>query len=108
MQKDRWLDVVAEIKKNFQVEDSGTINDDEQGGTVTEFIVFESPMGIIRLEFSTHPLILETKTKYHKRIGSETEIEYVFSPTEKSSKLEVFRWDEALDDWQAFKTQAFS
>lgn len=108
MQKDRWQDVVAQIKRDFPVEDSGIIEDDEQGGTVTEFIVFESPMGTIRLEFSTHPLILETKTKYHKRIGSETEIEYVFSPTEKSSKLEVFRWDEAADDWQPFKTQAFS
>lgn len=108
MRLERWQDIVDQIKASFEVEDSGIIEDDEDGGTKTEYIEFNGPLGHLRLEFSTHPVILETKTKYHKRIGSETSVDYVYSPTEKSSNLLVFRWDDELNDWREFDTKAFS
>lgn len=108
MRLERWQEIVEQIKTAFEVEDSGVIEDDSHGGTTTEYIVFNGPMGRLRLEFSTHPVLLDTKTKYHKRIGSETEINYIYSPTEKSSSLAVFRWDDELNDWRDFDTKAFS
>ena len=85
---DRWRDIVEQIKTNFEVEDSGSYEDDDLGGTTTEFI--------------------ESKTHYHKRIGSETTVNHVFSPTEKTHTLSIFKYDEATDDWIPFKTNLFN
>ncbi|MCX6792513.1 MAG: hypothetical protein NTY12_00635 [Candidatus Falkowbacteria bacterium] len=108
MRLERWQEIVEQIKNSFDVEDSGIIEDDENGGTKTEYIEFNGPLGHLRLEYSTHPLILQTNTKYHKRIGSETSIDYVYSPTETTSSLDVFRWDDELNDWRVFDSKAFS
>lgn len=108
MRPERWQEIVEQIKSSFEVEDSGKFEEDSHGGTTVEFIEFNGPMGRLRLEFSTHPVLLDTKTKYHKRIGSETEINYVYSDTEKTSSLAVFRWDDALGDWREFDSKLFS
>ncbi len=105
MRLEKWQEITEKIKKSFTVEDFGTIKDDAHGGTTTEFIVFNGPLGRLRLEFSTHPLLLDTKTKYSHRIGSETKVEYVYSPTETTSFLKVFRWDDILDDWREFEAK---
>lgn len=108
MKLDRWQEILEHIQNTFEVEDSGKVEDEEQGGTTTEYIVFNSPMGYLRLEFSTHPAVLDTKTKYSHRVGGETNIEYVYSPTDKVHTLLIFKWDEARDDWIPFETEAFS
>ncbi len=105
---DRWKDIIDQIKANFTVEDSGEYEDEERGGTTTEYIEFTGPLGRMRLEFETHPVVLDTKTKYHKRIGSETQVEYVYSETEKTHTLSVFKYDDALDEWMPFKTSMFN
>lgn len=108
MKPERWQEILEQIKKSFTVEDEGRIESEEQGGTTLEYIVFSGPLGRLRLEFYSHPALLDTKTKYHKRIGSETEVEYIYSPTDKVHSLKVFRWDEAEDDWTPFATNTFS
>ena len=108
MRLERWQEILEQIKTSFEVEDTGVIEDDSHGGTKTEYIVFNGPLGRLRLEFSTHPVLLDTKTKYHKRIGSETEIDYVYSDTETASSLAVFRWDDELNDWRDFDSKIFS
>lgn len=105
---DRWRDILEQIKTNFEVEDSGSYEDEDLGGTTTEFIEFSGPLGLMRLEFATHPLIIDTKTHYHKRIGSETTVNHIFSPTEKTHTLSIFKYDEAIEDWIPFKTNLFN
>ncbi len=107
MLPERWQDIVEQVKKNFEVEDSGVEESDDNGGTTIEFIVFNGPLGRLRLEYETHPVILETKTHYSNRIGSETNIEYVYSDTETSNHLYVYRFDEAINDWVEFESPAF-
>jgi len=107
MNLERWQEIVEQVKSSFEVEDAGVIEDDSHGGTKTEYIEFNGPLGHLRLEFSTHPVLLDTKTRYHKRIGSETEIDYIYSPTEKTSSLAVFRWDDELNDWREFDAKTF-
>lgn len=108
MRPERWQEIIDQVRQNFSVEDEGEFSEEEHGGTTTHYIEFNGQLGRLRLEFSTHPAVLETKTKYHKRIGSETEVEYVYSPTDKVHSLAVFRWDEAEGDWIPFETKAFS
>jgi len=108
MRPERWEEIVEMVKANFDVEDQGEIRDEDRAGSIVEYIVFNGPLGKLRLEFETHSAVVDTKTKYHKRIGSETEVEYVYSPTDKVHSLNIFRWDDATEDWRPFETKAFS
>lgn len=108
MTTDRWQEIVEMVKESFEVLDSGSYESDEHGGMVTEFIEFDGPMGRLRLEFTTRPALVDTKTHYSNRIGSETKIENIYSDTEEIHDLGVYKFDEATNDWQEFETPAFS
>jgi len=99
MTKDKWEDIVANIKDKFAVEDEGSEHLDDEGGVDIEYIVFQGPVGKMRLEFVTKPVILDKKTTYSKRIGSETKVDYVYSETEKSAKMTAYKWDEGDEEW---------
>lgn len=107
MNIDRWQEILETIKTSFEVEDSGTFSSEERGGTETEFIVFNGPLGRLKLEFSTHPAILDTKITYKKRIGAEVHADHVYSSTDKVHHLEVWRWDVGSDEWIPFKSDIF-
>jgi hypothetical protein len=99
MTEEKWKNIIGQIKDGFEVEDEGSERLDEQGGVDIEFIIFTGPLGRMKLEFATKPIVLDKKTNYSNRIGSETKINYVYSDTEKSSHLSAFKWDEGQDDW---------
>lgn len=107
MQPEKWQEIVGKIKDNFAVEDTGREQQPDQGGTDIEYIVFNGPLGRLKLKFISRPVILDKKTKYSKRIGATTVIDYIYSPDEKSHKLKVYKWDEALDDWQEIEAKNF-
>ncbi len=100
MHPDKWTNTVNNIKDKFEVTDQGDLSIDEEGGINIKYIEFESPMGQMRMEFVTRPVILDKKTNYSKRIGSETQVDYVYSETEKSHQLLVYKWSESDDDWK--------
>jgi hypothetical protein len=108
MNIDRWKDIIANIKDNFQVEDSGKEHIEDDGGVDVEYIVFTSSQGKFRLEFVCKPVILDKKTTFSKRIGSETTVEYVYSDTEKNQHLIAYRWSDSEDDWQEIDAKNFS
>jgi hypothetical protein len=64
-----------------------------------EFMEFSGPLGRMRLEFVEKPVILDKKTTYSKRIGSETKVDYIYSDTEKSQSMNVYKWSDEQDDW---------
>lgn len=97
---DRWKELVGDIKDNFEVQEEDSWFEDECGGTNVEVIVFKSPIGLMRLELSTKPRVINKQTHYSNRIGSESEVIYTYSPTEKVSELVAFKWDDSLDDWR--------
>lgn len=104
---EKWQDILGKIKDNFSVEDSGQSHLDEAGGIDIDYIVFQGPLGRIKLEYITKPVVLDKKTIYSQRIGSETKVDYIYSNDEKSSKLKVSKWDEAIDDWQEIDAKKF-
>lgn len=107
MTEDRWEELLDMVRTTFNVEDYGRTETEDLGGTETEFIVFTGPAGRIKLEFSSHPAIINTKTNYKKRIGSEVEVEHLYSATERSNHLDVWKWDEAMEEWKEFDAEAF-
>lgn len=99
MQQDRWREVVGQIKDNFAVEEHEIIESEAGAGETTEVIIFNGPLGRLKLAFNSRPKVIDKKVSYSNRIGSESVVEYVYSPTEKIHQLLVYRWSEADDDW---------
>lgn len=99
MNEGKWKDITGKIKDNFKVEDEGKEYSDENGGVDIEYIIFAGPLGRMKLEFISRPVVLDKKTVYSRRIGSETKVEYVYSRDEKSHKLKAYKWDGDENVW---------
>jgi hypothetical protein len=104
---EKWQQIVGNIKDNFKVEADGKERFEDDGGFVVEYIVFNGPLGRMKLEFTTKPVVLDRKTKYSNRFGAETVVEYVYSQDEKNHKLKAYKWDEGLNDWQEMEAKKF-
>ncbi len=107
MTKEKWEKIRGNILDNFEVLDKGSEHLEDEGGVDIDFIVFSGPLGKIRLEFIVKPVILDKKTTYSKRIGSETKVDYVYSETEKSEQLIAYKWNEDRDDWDEMDSGMF-
>jgi len=107
MTTEKWREIVGKIKDNFKAEEDGQERLEDEGGTEIEYIIFNGPLGRMKLEFISKPVVLDRKTKYSRRYGSETVVEYVYSREEKSRKLKVYKWDEAINDWTEMEAKKF-
>ena len=107
MMPEKWKTILGNIKDNFEVEDEGSTHLDDEGGVDIEYIEFNGPLGRIRLEFVVKPVILDRKTTYSKRIGSETKIDYIYSEDEKSHTLMAYKWNEDESDWEEMDAKSF-
>lgn len=108
MLPEKWENLVGDIKDKFKVEDFGKEHSDNQGGTDTEYIIFDSPLGRVKLEFITKPVVLDKKTIYSQRIGSESNVEYVYSEDEKTNRLIAYKWDENQNEWTEIDADSFN
>lgn len=101
MNDSRWENLTKMIQSKFDVEEDyiEEIPDDEGGGKI-DIIICNGPMGKIKLERYVRPLVLDKKTFYSKRGGSDTAVEYVYSEDETTQSLKLFKWDEFNDEWQ--------
>lgn len=108
MMPERWTSILGHIKDNFEVIDQGVEEYEDEGGTKVEYIVFNGPLGKMKLEFISKPVVLDKKTIYSKRIGSETKVEYVYSPDEKSHRFLALKWDDGQDDWEEIDSKNFT
>lgn len=106
MLPEKWQNLIGEIKDKFEVSEQGSEHLDDDGGTDIEFIVFKSPLGILRMEYVTKPVVLDRKTKYSNRFGAETRIDYVYGE-EKMSKMDVYKWDEGAEEWTLIDNKNF-
>jgi len=64
-----------------------------------EILEFVGPLGRMRLEYATKPLIIDKQVSGSRRIGSHHEVKYVFSEMEISHVFKAYKWDEERDDW---------
>ncbi|KKQ60294.1 MAG: hypothetical protein US81_C0025G0001, partial [Parcubacteria group bacterium GW2011_GWE2_38_18] len=99
MTKERWQEILGQIKDSFSIEEEGSEHLEEEGGVDIDFVVFNGPLGRMKLELISRPVVLDKKTIYSKRIGSNAQVEYVYSDHERSFKLMAYKWDESADDW---------
>jgi len=100
MTDERWKEILGRVKDSFEVTEERTedLQEDSGLGTV-EVIEFKGPLGRMKLERTTQPLIIDKKTMGSRRIGSETAVQYVYSETEKVHKFKAYRFDESNQNW---------
>lgn len=100
MTDEKWKDIIAKIKDGFEVVDHRTQDlPEEVGSGEVEIIEFVGPLGLMKLERTTQPLVIDKKTIGSRRIGSGTTVEYVYSDTEKVHKFNAYRFDKDGDIW---------
>ncbi len=111
MQLEKWNNTIGMIKDQFKVEEEGKVElEDTPNGTV-EFIIFNGPLGKIKLEYITKPVILDKKTIGSRRIGSEAAVKYIYSEDEMVQTFKAYKWEDERDDWvemEKEKAGAFS
>lgn len=107
MTEEKWDKIIGNVKDNFEVKNEGKDHIDDEGGVDIKFIEFDGPLGHMRLEFVIKPVVLDKKTTYSRRIGSDTDIEYVYSETEKNSSLNAYKWDDGSNDWVEIESKNF-
>lgn len=105
MTPEKWENIVGNIKDNFSVEKEEKEHREEQGGVDVEYIIFESPLGKVKLEFISKPVVLDKKTNYSRRIGSDVKVEYVYSQEEKTHSLNAYQWDG--EEWKKIEADSF-
>ena len=102
MDDERWEELVNQIERKLKILEKKSLTG-QDGRTKIEQIVFAGPEGKMKLERSTKPLVLDKKVHYSKRIGSAPAVEYVYSPTEKVQRVQLYKWSEKDQDWEEIR-----
>lgn len=106
MTDEKWQEVIAKIKDNFKLINHQTEEFDEGFGLSSiEYVEFIGPLGKMRLERITKPLVIDKKTIGSKRIGSSATVEYIYSDTEKVHKFKAYRFNDKSQEWEEMETQ---
>ncbi|MAF14226.1 MAG: hypothetical protein CMI53_05065 [Parcubacteria group bacterium] len=104
MTEERWETIIGHIKDNFELVDLRTEDiSEEMGSGSVEIVEFKGPLGLMKLERTTQPMILDKKVIGSRRIGSDATVEYKYSDTEKTHKFTAFKRNENHDVWEEMK-----
>lgn len=99
MTKEKWEEIKGQVKDSFEVTDERKepLGEDRPGEI--EIMEFNGPLGKMKLEFITHPVVLDKKGLGSKRIGSRVAVEYIYSKDEFVHTFKAYKWDEAQNAW---------
>lgn len=100
MTYDKWQDIINKVKGQFKVSRQGQEELVGRPG-VKEFIEFSGPLGDMRLELLKKPVVLDKKTHYSNRIGSQASVEYVYDDKEQTLTFIVYR--KSGESWEELK-----
>lgn len=93
MTDSKWADVLDKVESNFRIEDQGKYEVTEAPGGEVEFVVFESPLGMMRFERTVTPRVEDTRTQGGSKYGAGQNIQKVYSETETVNTFSAFKWD---------------
>jgi len=95
MTDEKWLDAKSKIREKFEIVEEGKEDLNEmEGRGFREFVIFNGPLGKMKIERTVKAIVLDKKTFGSKRMGSQATVEYIYSDTEKSSKFKAYKWSD--------------
>lgn len=114
MNDEKWADIVNLIDQKFEVLDKtreeSSIGDDfeeDKAKEVVENVFFVGPMGKMKVQRITRPIIIDKKSHYTKRMGTSAKTETIYSKNEFSHKFKAFKWDSIDNDWVEIEARNF-
>jgi len=93
------------VKDKFDVMEEGEEPIEDIPRSKKEFLIFEGPLGRMKVERETKPVVLDKKTTYSKRMGDTAAVEYVYSEDEYAHKFHAYVWQG--NDWVEMEAGAF-
>jgi len=99
MQPDKWEQTKGHILDSFSDVEIEEIKLQEPDVGKKEIVLFNGPVGRMKLEYHTKPVVLGRHTHGSRRIGSHTEVEYIYSNNEFTHQLRAYRLDVGNDEW---------
>ena len=114
MNADKWEDVKTNIERKFGILEQGRedLLVETEDGLVkqgeAEFMVFETPLGKLKLQLTHKPKVENKKYHYSHRQGTAARVEYKFSDSETVSELRAFKWDEIDNDFKEIDAEKFN
>ena len=112
MTPQRWQQIKQTVRKQYPSMDEGRedllVNTSEgqvkQGEA--EFVIFESPLGQIKLQLQKKPKVEDKKFHYSHRQGDSARVEYKHSETEFVYTFKAYRLDD-MDEWKEIDASSF-
>ena len=95
------------ITERFEVHEQGSEQLPEYPNGKREFIVFESPVGKVRLERTTKPRTVGQRAVTSRRIGGTTKVESQYDLHDMVHFITASRWDAAAGTWRAIDASSF-
>lgn len=114
MDIDRWEGLKEELRRKFKVLEEKTedllveTNDGLIKNGTAEVLVFESPLGRMKLSMEKRPVVLDKKFIYSHRAGQAARTEYTFSDSEFSYTMKAYKWDDGEEEWDEIDAGNFS
>lgn len=112
MTEEKWSEIKDNIKEKFAILEEKkeplelkTGLDEKQKIGEKEIIIFNGPMGKVKLEYIVKPVVLDKKEHYSKRMGTASTTEYILSESEFVRRIEAYLWKD--DDWQKVDASSF-
>ena len=102
MTKNKWLDLVDMVTDKFEITSNTKEGLGEETPGEKHILEFNGPLGKIKLEFVEKPKLLEVKTLYSARAGSDIKVNKIYDEQEKVSYLNAYKWDEVKQTWENF------
>ena len=106
MNDQRWEEVLRRLDRQFGGLEFDEV-EDEETHAVVESVLWRSPMGRMKLARTTRPLVVDKKLHYSNRAQGGSYVEYVYSDTETTSRIRLYRWSDPLNDWEEIDASAF-
>lgn len=96
------------IRERFGILEQGTEPIPQYPNGRLEFLIFESPLGRVRLERITKPRTIGERALTSRRPGSATRVEAQYDLHDMIHIIRAQRWDSAAGSWVAIDANAFS
>lgn len=110
MNNEKWLDLIDSLENKFGKIEKNKITRSEisfagkEVITTIEQIEFSTPAGKMRVERITKPAVLDKKVHYSHTSSSRGNTEYIYSETEKSHQVKLYKKTSPGNEWQEIET----
>ncbi|OIP23202.1 hypothetical protein COX95_00410 [bacterium CG_4_10_14_0_2_um_filter_33_32] len=106
MNDEKWGDVVDLIEQKFGIiernKEEVIIGDDFEEDKARESIdsiIFNGPLGKMKVQRITRPIVLDKKVHYTKTMGQGAKVEYTYSDDEFTHRVVAYKWGEVESSW---------